>query len=1577
MKRYLTVLSLLLVCFVLLASGSNPRAFPQELDTVLLLSAGGMPPRPLPSRPIPHHDPGHPAKAANYATQVQRLNADGEEETVQLTGLDALMADGVMVDPLQSNYRLVDLDKLLWSSYHYWEGSNKLALQTFKLVTPTLTTVPGSWTIAGNHRFYDTAAGDLNGDLQDEQITAWIGYGNQIYLSIGEMPGSLGRVTSAPAVVSSTGALHLVVRGYDDALWHHDGTSWRNAGGRLLSGPAIASSAAGQLDVFAVGLDDSVEPNYLVVWHNQFWYEAWSGWEALDNPDEGNPPPGWPTVERDVPTPEFPAPVVVASGSNQLDLFWLWPDNTLRWRHFDGATWGSWQNLGGMLASGPGAVAHDGQIDVFARGVDDALWTRTYNGSWGENSHAWQRVDRAGMPGGVTIASAPAVVSPAAGRILVTVLGSDDRLWQLAYDGSSWGDWYPAGADKSTTPGRIGGALGLDGVDDYVDLPDNFPNVTGFTFAAWVYWNGGNAWQRIFDFGQDTNANMFLTPSNGTNMRFAITTGGAGAEKRLNASTPLAQNQWVHVAVTLDGSTGRLYMNGNVVDTQAITLTPQAVVGANTWLGKSQYAADPTFGGKIDEVAVFNRALSQPGIQSIYSSGWDSLSGKVLGLHLDESPATHGTTLPDVSGSGNDGKLYTFGNSKLAGAPAMIAHSGQIDLFARTTDGHLGHALFEGSTWTDWANFVGLSIGAVYNTGATTVTPPGNDALENLLLDVETGYFTGDGREQIVLAYQSAAGIRIEVYDVQNGFNPYKIAELAAPIAGAVPRITAADVDAGTVNGDGTDEIGIAHLVSDAYHYQVEIYNVILADGSGMGNLVKMPNASPRFYSCSGGCNDWDDDAHWFAGTLRITSGDFVKEAVDRAPNEEIAVLSDWGDTRDDGYDLWVQLYILDNDYVYGTPITECRPDTDSYCPIAGTFGEETTDDVIWDDGYATGVALGAGDVNGDGYDEIVLSWPYWFDGHDWPDLVRTLRVLNARNVNPIGATLAERRPTIMAEHFWIPGTPTYQRNSYLDTLAVGDLDRDLQDEIVFYQLDELQFYKYKGTSATSGTLELISRIPSMSGTNPKVNLVMGDFTGESPRVGPPTYRVQNRVDSVLARLTMPPKHWDMIKKDDGTYETIQIRTAECFATPLAEGCTRTLHGTTSNETSSTSIVTQRDWAIATGEEWKFSNTWLLEGSLETSYGENFSRAGEKISTTIFAEKTTAGYDDAVVYYRNPYKVWEYPVFSDNTTEPARYITVIFPDVTQSNAPSAVTGAACDGWYSPGHQPYNVWSYDPVGSLRFPDYDPDNQILMAEFSGTETNFEVYFINLTNVITTSSQRHSISREHGMGFEVSGSAGFNIGVASAQMNFENRFKAYTKSEYNWEDHVTDETKASNETSFGAHLAGTAPADLFTTRAIAYWSTAGPLVIDFQTGIGTSATWNKYDKPDPAFILPWYGYPDPAHLPYPDPNNQGRPPCGPEKQYFSNDVVIDPSFASVGQTVTISATVRNFSNKPITQTVTVRFYLGAPGDDNVLENCAIEPFDAIPQNSLWGTRRRECLPTANQVLELSLRLFRRACV
>ena len=248
-----------------------------------------------------------------------------------------------------------------------------------------------------------------------------------------------------------------------------------------------------------------------------------------------------------------------------------------------------------------------------------------------------------------------------------------------------------------------------------------------------------------------------------------------------------------------------------------------------------------------------------------------------------------------------------------------------------------------------------------------------------------------------------------------------------------------------------------------------------------------------------------------------------------------------------------------------------------------------------------------------------------------------------------------------------------------------------------------------------------------------------------------------------------------MIKQPDGSYETIQILTEECWSSPTDPGCTHTLHGTIQGDESRTEIGTQRDWATASGEEWKFSNGTLVEGSLENSYGGNFLRTEEEIHSTTFAEQTTAGHDDAIIYYGTPYKIWEDPLFVDGTPEPARYITVMFPDVTQSKMPDAKAGAVCqEGWYAPRHQPYNVWSYDPVGDVRFPDYDPDNGILETIYEGTATEFKVYFEDISGVKTTNSQYHGVSRDRGTGFEVSGSvtAGVNLGFASASVttNFE---------------------------------------------------------------------------------------------------------------------------------------------------------------------------------------------------------------
>ena len=149
------------------------------------------------------------------------------------------------------------------------------------------------------------------------------------------------------------------------------------------------------------------------------------------------------------PPPSLPTPAAVASSAGIFDVFRVAPDRTLRWNHFNGTIWGDWQGLGGMLASGPGAVLlDDGHVQVFAVGMDGALWYRTYDGSW----DAWQWVALDGMDPAVTIVSAPTPVQLATGEVRVYGRGSDDFLWQVTYDGT-WGTWSKGGGDTGLQTG--------------------------------------------------------------------------------------------------------------------------------------------------------------------------------------------------------------------------------------------------------------------------------------------------------------------------------------------------------------------------------------------------------------------------------------------------------------------------------------------------------------------------------------------------------------------------------------------------------------------------------------------------------------------------------------------------------------------------------------------------------------------------------------------------------------------------------------------------------------------------------------------------------------------------------------------------------------------------------------------------------------------------------------------------------------------------------------------------------------------------------------------------------------------
>jgi Concanavalin A-like lectin/glucanases superfamily len=163
-------------------------------------------------------------------------------------------------------------------------------------------------------------------------------------------------------------------------------------------------------------------------------------------------------------------------------------------------------------------------------------------------------------------------------------------------------------------------ALAFDGVNDFVTMPANIVGMlTDATFAMRVRWRGGAAWQRVFDFGAGSAQYMIFTPSSGSGTaQFAILNSG-GTTQRLAGPEPLPVGEWCHVAVTLIGNTGTLYVNGAAVAATSITLDPASIAQTANYLGDSQFTADPLFDGALDDLRIYNRGLSAAEVAALAS----------------------------------------------------------------------------------------------------------------------------------------------------------------------------------------------------------------------------------------------------------------------------------------------------------------------------------------------------------------------------------------------------------------------------------------------------------------------------------------------------------------------------------------------------------------------------------------------------------------------------------------------------------------------------------------------------------------------------------------------------------------------------------------------------------------------------------------------------------------------------------------------------------------------------------------------------------------------------------------------
>jgi hypothetical protein len=247
-----------------------------------------------------------------------------------------------------------------------------------------------------------------------------------------------------------------------------------------------------------------------------------------------------------------------------------------------------------------------GPYDVVARGLSNTAFTDKSANQPKTYFYVVKAVDRSLN---TSANSMEVSATPSGGPTLVARCAFDGN----ASDSSGNANHATLFGAPAFVAGQYGSGLNLNGTSQYAMVPAGImASVTNFTIAAWVNWNGGGAWQRIFDFGNDTSQYMFLTPSSGSGtLRFAISTNGnaAGAEQILE-TTPLPVGQWRHVAVTRNGNTARLYTNGVLAVSGTVTIAPASFNPGLNFLGDSLYPADPFFNGRLDEVFIYNYALS-------------------------------------------------------------------------------------------------------------------------------------------------------------------------------------------------------------------------------------------------------------------------------------------------------------------------------------------------------------------------------------------------------------------------------------------------------------------------------------------------------------------------------------------------------------------------------------------------------------------------------------------------------------------------------------------------------------------------------------------------------------------------------------------------------------------------------------------------------------------------------------------------------------------------------------------------------------------------------------------------------
>jgi hypothetical protein len=169
--------------------------------------------------------------------------------------------------------------------------------------------------------------------------------------------------------------------------------------------------------------------------------------------------------------------------------------------------------------------------------------------------------------------------------------------------------------------GKVGQAFSFDGVDDFVEISNSdafsFSPASPMSVSLWAYRTGTATIMHLI--GKRAGC------GSGINYQMAFDGSGllfGGDNGWVFTGIQMPMNTWLQLTATFDGSTFRFYTNGLLVATGSGTLGSTNTTPLR--IGKSGDCGG-TFAGMLDEVTIYNRALTSNEIQAIYIVGTNGM----------------------------------------------------------------------------------------------------------------------------------------------------------------------------------------------------------------------------------------------------------------------------------------------------------------------------------------------------------------------------------------------------------------------------------------------------------------------------------------------------------------------------------------------------------------------------------------------------------------------------------------------------------------------------------------------------------------------------------------------------------------------------------------------------------------------------------------------------------------------------------------------------------------------------------------------------------------------------------------